>query len=96
MESVAVNPPTYLRQWQNVKVLYSAVLGQRSGGMMKMLKGLGLKLQGRHHSGLDDCRNTARIVHELLQRGGVDHIRVTKRAKSRAYPHPAPDQHKSR
>jgi len=30
--------------------------------MAGMLNILGMKLDGRHHSGIDDCRNIAKIV----------------------------------
>ncbi|CAN0191490.1 unnamed protein product [Ectocarpus sp. 8 AP-2014] len=36
--------------------------------MPAMLSALGLVLEGRHHSGLDDCRNIARIAMELCRR----------------------------
>jgi inhibitor of KinA sporulation pathway (predicted exonuclease) len=38
--------------------------------MTNMLSKLGLELQGRHHSGLDDCRNIGRVLVELVKRGG--------------------------
>ena len=38
-------------------------------GMEGMLNLLGLELEGRHHSGIDDCRNLARCVLSLLNRG---------------------------
>jgi len=37
-------------------------------GMAGMLSSLGLTLEGRHHSGIDDCRNIARIAKELCRR----------------------------
>jgi inhibitor of KinA sporulation pathway (predicted exonuclease) len=39
------------------------------GGMFSMLKYLDLSLDGRHHSGIDDCRNIAKIWEEMIQRG---------------------------
>ena len=66
----AAIPPIY-RRWLNIKVLYCQVLDQpRVGGMKKMLNGLGLKLEGTHHRGIDDCRNIGRILLELKARGG--------------------------
>lgn len=44
--------------------------------MTSMLDYLGLKLQGHHHSGLDDRRNIARILQALLQQGAVVEERV--------------------
>jgi inhibitor of KinA sporulation pathway (predicted exonuclease) len=37
--------------------------------MVEMLDELELKLEGRHHSGLDDSNNIARCVLNLLDRG---------------------------
>ena len=36
-------------------------------GIEKMLKSLGLIFNGRHHSGLDDSINIARIILELIK-----------------------------
>lgn len=41
----------------------------RISGMMDMLELFQLPHQGRHHSGIDDCRNIASVVCELLKRG---------------------------
>jgi len=47
----------------------------RSGvkGMPQMLSLCGLKLKGRHHSGIDDATNIARCVIRCLERGFVFH-----------------------
>lgn len=37
--------------------------------MTEMLKTFGLELEGRHHSGIDDVYNIARVTIELLKRG---------------------------
>lgn len=42
--------------------------------LKSMLNGLGLKLEGRHHRGIDDCRNIGRIYLTLLARGGVAQV----------------------
>jgi ERI1 exoribonuclease 3 len=39
--------------------------------MAAMLQEAGLELIGRHHSGLDDCKNIARILRFMLDRGYV-------------------------
>jgi ERI1 exoribonuclease 3 len=38
-------------------------------GMEDMLDLAGLKLEGRHHSGIDDSKNIARCAINLLERG---------------------------
>jgi len=62
-------PPVYTR-WLNVKDVYRrTLLVKRSKGMKRMLEALGLKLEGRHHRGIDDCYNIAKIMKNLLLRG---------------------------
>merc|ERR1719453_2079952 len=60
--------------------------GRRAGGMAEMLSTLGMELIGRHHSGIDDARNIARILVELLRRF---HLRVTHTAECKR---PKPSQ----
>lgn len=38
-------------------------------GMLHMLRRLKLELEGRHHSGIDDCKNILRIVKQMLADG---------------------------
>jgi len=38
-------------------------------GMEDMLQKCGLKLEGRHHSGIDDAKNIASIVIHMLKSG---------------------------
>lgn len=63
-----VIPPAY-RRWINVKTIFQRTLQKKPGGMPSMLSALGLELEGRHHRGIDDCRNIARIVLALHERG---------------------------
>lgn len=53
-----------------VKTLFLSVNGQRKAlGMSGMLREMGLSLEGRHHRGIDDSRNIAKIVSALVARG---------------------------
>jgi len=61
--------PQRFKKWLNIKNLFRSATGMQGGGMKSMLEALGLELIGRHHSGLDDCRNIARILAELISRG---------------------------
>eukprot|EP00211_Chloroparvula_japonica_P016396 CAMPEP_0119127530 /NCGR_PEP_ID=MMETSP1310-20130426/6049_1 /TAXON_ID=464262 /ORGANISM="Genus nov. species nov., Strain RCC2339" /LENGTH=190 /DNA_ID=CAMNT_0007117801 /DNA_START=99 /DNA_END=667 /DNA_ORIENTATION=- len=55
--------PPYLSEWVNIKEVYRYHFKKRGQkGMAGMLKEQGLELQGRHHSGIDDCRNLAGLV----------------------------------
>jgi inhibitor of KinA sporulation pathway (predicted exonuclease) len=67
--SVSSLPRVY-RRWINIKpVFVDTVRKARSYGMTSMLRSLGLKLEGTHHRGIDDCQNIARIALELAARG---------------------------
>ncbi|KAF8569635.1 hypothetical protein P879_01444 [Paragonimus westermani] len=66
--------PLYFRQWINLKQVYRDVMGQFPFGMLDMLSGLGLRHRGRHHSGIDDARNIANILCELIRRGAMPTI----------------------
>jgi len=69
---------TLLSRWINVKMSFSRhqeknkAGSKRAKGMDKMLEEIGLPLIGRHHSGIDDCRNIAAICKWLLEQGGRD------------------------
>lgn len=68
--------PVELKEWMNVKVLFSETncKSDKGLGMKAMMHSLNLELVGRHHSGIDDSRNIARIVVELIGRGGLPRI----------------------
>ncbi|KAJ3166010.1 hypothetical protein HK101_012013 [Irineochytrium annulatum] len=69
----AVAAPELLSRWNNVKKSFSRHMGASSqdmkAGMAGMLRMMGLELEGRHHSGLDDCRNISKIVRQMLEEG---------------------------
>eukprot|EP01102_Stenamoeba_stenopodia_P008713 TRINITY_DN2534_c0_g1_i1.p1 TRINITY_DN2534_c0_g1~~TRINITY_DN2534_c0_g1_i1.p1 ORF type:complete len:104 (+),score=5.89 TRINITY_DN2534_c0_g1_i1:408-719(+) len=60
-------PVTYKRGFVNVKKHFSVFYRTRMKGMDGMLKDLKLPLLGRHHSGIDDCRNITRILHRMME-----------------------------
>lgn len=58
----------YLKRWINIKSYFKDIVGKKGSGMKYMLKELGLSLDGRHHSGIDDSKNIAKILLELAGR----------------------------
>lgn len=62
--------PDYLRRWINIKDSYERITGKsrKCNGMARMLKELDLKLDGRHHSGIDDSKNIAKILATLASK----------------------------
>ncbi|GAB5363474.1 hypothetical protein AAMO2058_000886300 [Amorphochlora amoebiformis] len=61
--------PSYLKMWCNIKEAFGYCYStQTARGMTDMLQKLDMKLEGRHHSGIDDCRNLARISIRMLDK----------------------------
>ncbi|XP_052774198.1 ERI1 exoribonuclease 3-like [Mya arenaria] len=63
--------PKYFSEWLNIKKAFAEVTSTYPHGMMQMLQLLNIQHQGRHHSGIDDCKNIGNILIELLHRGYV-------------------------
>ena len=64
----------YFSGWINVKKIFAKEIEgnlEKLYGMAGMLDRLNIPLQGRHHSGIDDCRNITTIVEHLLKRGAI-------------------------
>jgi len=61
--------PKILHQWINIKHLANQALGVNARGMMGLLEQLSIKHVGKHHSGIDDCRNLANIASYMLEKG---------------------------
>ena len=56
--------------WCNAKIQFANCYKQAElNGMDRMLDFLGLELTGHHHSGIDDCRNIAKICKRLMEDG---------------------------
>ncbi|XWV26574.1 exonuclease [Tupanvirus soda lake] len=64
-----VPPKTYLR-FINIKNDFKKFYKHNKGlGMATMLNILNINLEGRHHSGIDDCRNIAKIWQRMISDG---------------------------
>lgn len=59
---------SYFTQWINIKKAFARVTGVYPKGMMPMLEHLGIQHEGRHHSGIDDCKNIAKILKALAEK----------------------------
>lgn len=52
----------------NIKTLFAIMMGlDKEVGMDTALEMLGIPLEGRHHSGLDDSKNIAKILERMIQ-----------------------------
>ena len=68
-----INPRSYLKRWINIQTYFRKVIGKKRGGLdglESMLAYLGIPLDGKRHSGIDDSRNTAKILVELMKIDG--------------------------
>ncbi|XP_065293437.1 ERI1 exoribonuclease 3 isoform X6 [Dermacentor albipictus] len=61
--------PPYMTQWINLKKAFSDCTGHWPKTQLDALHFCGLPHLGRHHSGIDDCRNLAQLVGWLASRG---------------------------
>jgi len=66
----------YFKKFVNIKMMYESVTGQKAKGMDGMLQDLNLELDGKHHSGIDDSKNIAKILVELLKKARVTNLLV--------------------
>ena len=65
-----INLPSHFRRFVNLKTIYSKT--QRATGkigMVGMLAAMELELEGKHHSGIDDSKNIAKILCKILKQG---------------------------
>ena len=63
-----VKHPLY-SNFVNVKVEFRSVTKIHPYGMTCMLKHFNIPLEGRHHSGIDDTKNIAKVMLTLIQNG---------------------------
>ncbi|KAI0778559.1 exonuclease RNase T and DNA polymerase III [Trametes elegans] len=57
-------------RWINIKKSYQKFYDMRyPTGMEGMLRHAQMELEGRHHSGIDDCKNILRLVRRMRQDG---------------------------
>lgn len=66
----SIKPNKVYKRFVNIKDLFKKqfkeVKFDKAGSMINMLKHLNIKLEGRHHSGLDDSRNIGKIFEKLF------------------------------
>ena len=69
LKNISYQPDEFYTRYVNIKELFKIVTGIKGTAMTKMLDKLKLDIEGRHHSGIDDCHNIARIFIELVKKG---------------------------
>ncbi|KAJ1693355.1 hypothetical protein LUZ63_010053 [Rhynchospora breviuscula] len=64
-----IRKPPYFNRWINLKVPFMEVFGGIRCNLKEAVQLAGLVWEGRAHCGLDDARNTARLLALLMHRG---------------------------
>jgi ERI1 exoribonuclease 3 len=67
--SIPKSIPKRYKQWINLKFAFQDFFHMRSPprGMTDMLSAFNMRIEGRHHSGIDDCKNIARVLLGMLK-----------------------------
>ncbi|GFT96069.1 ERI1 exoribonuclease 3 [Trichonephila clavipes] len=63
--------PEYMKRWINLKASFADLSTVYPRNMVTMMKYCQLEHEGRLHSGIDDCKNIARVLKNLAERGIV-------------------------
>uniref|UniRef100_A0A7N0UH35 GRF-type domain-containing protein n=1 Tax=Kalanchoe fedtschenkoi TaxID=63787 RepID=A0A7N0UH35_KALFE len=61
--------PTYFNRWINLKVPFHEVFNGARCNLREAVQMAGLAWEGRAHCGLDDAKNTARLLTYMMHRG---------------------------
>jgi len=64
-----VKKPASLNSWVDIRAVYRSFYGRRPQGLNGAIREVGLSFEGREHSGIDDARNTARLVWKMVKDG---------------------------
>ncbi|CAK9133656.1 unnamed protein product [Ilex paraguariensis] len=64
-----IRKPPYFNRWINLKVPFSEVFSGVRCNLKEAVQMAGLAWQGRAHCGLDDAKNTARLLALLMRKG---------------------------
>jgi inhibitor of KinA sporulation pathway (predicted exonuclease) len=76
-ENMGPYPQVY-SQWINLQTVFKRHNSEtKKAGLAHMLEHLGMEFHGRHHRGIDDCINTARIVQHLHETAGEEFREAT-------------------
>ena len=58
------------KRFINLKAEFKYFFKEQKGhGLARMLEFLNIKLEGKHHSGIDDCHNQTKILEALIEKG---------------------------
>lgn len=89
-------PPTIYFSYVNITGPFRDFYKCGSRGMKGMLEFLDIALTGKHHSGIDDCRNTAKIWQRMISDGCVLRESFIERVEAKEYKIAHPNSNKEK
>lgn len=69
LKNIGLKVDSIYSKWINIKAIFTDITKKNGCPMTGMLKYFNLDIEGRHHSGIDDCHNIARIFVKLVEYG---------------------------
>jgi ERI1 exoribonuclease 2 len=79
--------PSYFNQWVNLRTPFETAFGVGRRNLQEAVREAGLQWDGRLHCGLDDARNTAHLLVQLMRRG----VRISITGSLAPLPLPKPE-----
>ncbi|KAL9248325.1 hypothetical protein vseg_021661 [Gypsophila vaccaria] len=64
-----IKKPSYFNRWINLKIPFGEVFGGGKYNLKEAVERAGLTWEGRAHCGLDDAKNTARLLTHIISSG---------------------------
>ncbi|KAL0413454.1 UNVERIFIED_CONTAM: ERI1 exoribonuclease 2 [Sesamum radiatum] len=64
-----IRKPPYFNRWINLRVPFHEVFGEARCNLREAVEKAGLAWEGRAHCGLDDAKNTARLLALIMHKG---------------------------
>ncbi|KAM4096417.1 hypothetical protein ACJW30_08G103600 [Castanea mollissima] len=90
-----IRKPPYFNRWINLRVPFHEVFGAVKCNLKEAVQLAGLVWEGRAHCGLDDAKNTARLLANLMHRGLRFAITDSLMWQSANFPFPMQLDHQS-
>ncbi|KAF5198036.1 Eri1 exoribonuclease [Thalictrum thalictroides] len=90
-----IRKPPYFNRWINLKVPFHEVFGALRCNLKEAVQHAGLAWEGRAHCGLDDAKNTARLLTHIMHRGfrfSITNSLMWHTAESQFAWHQSPDR----
>ncbi|XP_074310629.1 uncharacterized protein LOC141646641 [Silene latifolia] len=81
-----IRKPPYFNRWINLKIPYAKAFGDSRCNLRDAVERAGLTWEGRAHCGLDDAKNTARLLAHLMACGSK--LSITNNLQWQSADHP--------